>query len=224
MQPVNRKTDGFGLGGIEGVQQEIAPFDGENTGGDQGDHAGLGDVAPADAEHVAEEDVVEVHVALDLGVEHQPEAEHAGEDHAHHRILLDAAVFLEIAGQKRAGHAGGKGADGKRQADDVGDDDAGEDRMRDRVAHQRPALQHQETGEHGGRDRHQHRDQKRVAHELEFEDRKQHVERDHRAASIGSALRLRAASSPCFGAKTKAVRKMSVCSTMMMPPVAPSRK
>ncbi|MNL58198.1 hypothetical protein D3C87_1818160 [compost metagenome] len=70
-----------------------------------------------------------MHVALDLGVEHQAETEHAGEDHAHDRILLDAAVFLEIAGEQRAGHAGGKGTDGERQADDVGDHHAGKDGM-----------------------------------------------------------------------------------------------
>ena len=34
----------------------------------------------------------------------------------------------------------------------------------------------------------------------------------------------REASRPCLGAKTKAARKIAVCSTTMTPPVAPSRK
>ena len=53
------------------------------------------------------------------------------------------------------------------------------------------------------------------------------IERGHVAESAAaSACCARAfrASTPCLGAKTKARRKISVCSTTMMPPVAPSRK
>ncbi len=126
--------------------------------GDRGDHRGLDDVARADAEHVAEQDVVEMHVGLDLDVEHEAEAEHAGEHDAHHRVLLDAAVVLQEAGRERADHAGGKGTDGVGKADDVGDDHARKDGVRDGVAHQRPALEHEEAGEQRRRDRDQHRD------------------------------------------------------------------
>ena len=72
---------------------------------------GLDQIAPADAQHVAEQDVVEMHVGLDLGEEHEAEPEHAGEHDAHDGVLLDPAVLLEIAGGERAEHAGAERAD-----------------------------------------------------------------------------------------------------------------
>ena len=42
--------------------------------------------------------------------------------------------------------------------------------------------------------------------------------------TLDALARPRAAKRPCLGAKRKAARKMAVCSTTMMPPVAPSRK
>ncbi len=81
-------------------------------------------------EHVAEQNVIEMHVALDLDVEHEPQAEHAREDDAHHRVLLDAAVVLQEAGRQRADHAGREGANGIGNSDDVGDHDAGKNGMR----------------------------------------------------------------------------------------------
>jgi hypothetical protein len=109
---------------VEGMQQEVAAEHQDRAGGDRRDDGALADVRPRDAEHVAEQDVVEMHVGLDLGVEHDAEAEHAGEHDAHHRVLLDAAVLLEEAGGERAEHAGDEGADGERQAGDVGEHDA----------------------------------------------------------------------------------------------------
>lgn len=47
------------------------------------------------------------------------------------------------------------------------------------------------------------------------------------AAAIGSRffpIALLAASIPCFGAKTKAIKKKTVCRVTMQPPVAPLRK
>jgi hypothetical protein len=48
--------------------------------------------------------------------------------------------------------------------------------MRDRIAHQRPALEDEKTGEKRSRDRDQHRDDQRIAHELELEGLQQRVE------------------------------------------------
>ena len=196
-----------------------------------GDQPALGHIAPRHAEHVAEQDVVEMNLGLDLGVEHDAEAEHAGEHDAHHRVLLDAAVLLEVAGRQRAEHAGGECADGERNAGDVGEHDARQHGVADGVAHQRPALEHQEAGEQRRRHRHQQRYGEGLLHEGKLERQEQRL--DHAPvpgtssttpASSASLARRRAASSPCFGAKTKAARKISVCATTMMPPVAPSRK
>ena len=176
------------------------------------------------AKHVAEQNVIEMHVALDLDVEHQPEPEHAREHDPHHRVLLDAAVLLEEAGRQRADHAGRESADCIGKSDNVGDHDAGKNGMRDRVAHQRPALEDEEAGEECGRDRDQYRDDQRVAHELELEGLEERVEQRHGPASSAWIARRRAASMPCLGARKKTARKVSVCRTTMIPPVAPSRK
>ena len=82
--------------------------------------AGLDEIARGHAEHVAEQDVVEMLVGLDLGEEHETEAEHAGEHDAHHRVLLHAAVLLEVAGRQRAAEPGREGADRQRQAEHKG--------------------------------------------------------------------------------------------------------
>ena len=178
----------------------------------------LADVGPGDAERVAEQDVVEVHVGRGRDVEHDAEREHAGEDDAHGGVLLHPAVVLHEAGGAGAEHAGGEGADRERGAEPVGDDDAGQHRVADRVAHQRPAAQDQQAGEQRHRDRDDRGDQEGALHEVEGEGQQQVA---HRSAS---RPRRRAASMPCFGAKTSAARKTSVCRTTMMPPVAPSRK
>ena len=60
---------------------------------------------------IAEQNMVEMLVGLDLGEQHQAETEHAGEHDAHHRVFLHAAVLLEIAGQQRAGEPCSEGPD-----------------------------------------------------------------------------------------------------------------
>ena len=111
----------------------------------------------------------------------------------------------------RAGHAGGEGADRERQADDIGEHDAGQHGMGDRVAHQRPALEHQEAGQqrHGGGD--QDRDQQRLLHEGESERQKQHRAMKPSLSRPPALLarRRRAASIPCFGAKHEGERGTS---------------
>ena len=192
---------------------------------DRGDDPALKQIRPIHAEHVTEQDVVEMQLRLDLGVEHDAEAEHAGEHDAHDRILLDAAVLLQIAGGERADHAGCEGTHRQRQTRDIRQDHTRQHRMRDRVAHERPALEHQETRQQSRWHRDQHGDHEGFPHERKGEGQGERVEQaDHGLASDAARMRRRAASSPCLGARKKAVRKTSVCRTMMMPPVAPSRK
>jgi len=78
MQQADPQADRSRLCRVEGVQQEIPPFDDEDAGRDRRDERRLGDVAEPDAQHVAEQDVVEMHLGLDFHVEHQSKAEHAG--------------------------------------------------------------------------------------------------------------------------------------------------
>ena len=58
----------------------------------------------------------------------------------------DPAVFRKESGGKRADHAGDEGAEAERQADHIGQYHARQHRMGNRIAHQRPALQHQKAG------------------------------------------------------------------------------
>ncbi|MCY1543246.1 hypothetical protein D9M68_790540 [compost metagenome] len=154
MQHAHRQADGAGLLRIEDEQQEIAPF-GENDCGDhQRDQPGLDQVGGADAEDIAEQDMIEMHVGLDRRVEHDAEAKQAGKHHAHHRIFLDAGVFFEVANREGAAHAGGKGADAQWNADDIGQHHPGQHCVGDGVAHQRPALEHQKAGQQSRGDRH----------------------------------------------------------------------
>ena len=85
-------------------------------------------------------------IGLHLGEEHEAETEHAGEHDAHHRVLLHAAVLRQVARRQSAGETGDEGADGKRQAEHEGEHDTRQHGMRDRIAHERPALEHQVTG------------------------------------------------------------------------------
>ncbi len=112
------------------------------------DDCGLDQVAPGDAEHVAEQDVAEVLVGLDAREHDEADREHAGEDDAHGGVFLDAAVVLEIAGADRGEQPGDERADGDGQADHIGDDGARQHGVRDGVAHQRPALEHEEARQH----------------------------------------------------------------------------
>ena len=77
----------------------------------------------------------------------QAEREQRGEDEADHRILAQPRVLLDEPHGERRQDAGEERADRERKAEDVGAGDAGHDRVGQRVAHQRPALEHQVGGE-----------------------------------------------------------------------------
>ena len=129
---------------------------------------------------------------------------------------LIAAVLLEEAGGERADHAGGEGADrragcrrcrrARRRAGRRGE-------MASPISDQPLRTRKHERSAAGHRD--EHRDDERVPHELELERRGGSVSACQRSsaglAAPRRARRRRAASIPCFGAKTKAARKISVC-------------
>jgi hypothetical protein len=87
---------------VEAVEQQIAAAREHDQQRSACDDCHLDELTGGDAQHVADEDVVEVLFGLDLGEQHQPEAEHAREHDAHHRVLLHAAVRFEVAGRDSA--------------------------------------------------------------------------------------------------------------------------
>jgi len=177
----------LGLDRIEGVKHEVAAFGDDADGHKGGDEGGGQQVCAGYAEHVAKEDVIQMHIGADLGVEHETEAEHAREHDAHDRVLLDAAMLRQKASGEGAEHTGAKRPDDERDVEDIGEDDAGQNRVADRIPHQGPAFEHQVAGEQRrgyGDDRH---DQKRIVHESELERKEQRF--DHGALSAAAARR-----------------------------------
>jgi len=112
----------------------------------------------------------------------------------------------------------------KGRADDVGQNDPGQHGMADRVAHQRPSLEHQKARERPGGGGDRRRDRQRLTHELELDGFGEPGHDAPSALSTPTRARRRAAIRPCLGANRKAARKSIVCRQTMTPPVAPSRK
>ena len=165
-------------------------------------------------------------VGVDAREQHQAEGEHAGKDDAHHRVFFHPAVLFQVAGGYRAKDAGEEGADRQRDADHERHHDAGQHRVRDGVAHQRPAFEHQIAGEHGAHYAGDDGGDDRPLHERVGEGfAEQLIQGVHQRPPVCEcATRRRDANRPCFGAKKNAARNTSVCRVTITPPVAPSRK
>ena len=99
----------------------------------------------------------------------------------------------------------------------VGYDDARQHRVRDGVAHERPALQHEVAREHRADRGDKCAGDHGLDHELKLKGLQQAL--DHDAARRSE----RVASRPCFGAKTSARTKIALCKVTMQPPVEPSK-
>ncbi len=140
MQHPHRQADGLCVLPVERIQKQIPAKEHDRHADKKRDNPRLRDVSPRHAQHVAEQDMVEMHLGLNFGVEQQAEPEHAGEDHAHDRVFLHTAVFFQVTDAHNAGHAGHESADGKRYADNIGNHHARQHRMAHGIAHQRPAL------------------------------------------------------------------------------------
>ena len=162
--------------------------------------------------------MVQMHVGRELRMDHDPQAEQARHDDAKRGVGLDPAVGIQPSRRQGADHPGDEGPDQQRDPRQIGQDDPGQHRMADTVAHQGPASQHQKAAEQGRGNGDNDGDQRGLDHEGKGEGGGQ--------PGHGRACRMRRrlARMPCVGARTKAARKISVCRTTMMPPVAPSRK
>ncbi len=82
-------------------------------------------------------------------VDEQPGAEEAGEDQPDDGVLLQPGALADEEHGERCEAAGEKCADGVGQAEQKGAGDARHDRVAERVADQRPALEHQVGAEEG---------------------------------------------------------------------------
>jgi hypothetical protein len=141
-------------------------------------------------------------VRLHLREEDQPQPKHAREYDAHHRILFHAAVLLEVAGQQRTREPRGERADGERQAEHEREHHPRQHGMRDRIAHQRPALEHQIAGQHRADRTDEDGGNERPLHEAVAQWHGKEVPKlTHGIAPSEAAGRRRAASTPCLGAK-----------------------
>ena len=90
----DRQSDRSRLRRVECVQEKVPPFDEDDAGRNGRDDPGFDDIAETRPEDVAKQNVIEMHVALDLDVKHESQPEHAREHDPDHRVLLDAAVLL----------------------------------------------------------------------------------------------------------------------------------
>ena len=201
------------------MQHQVPPFQRQDQGDGDGNGGGSDQIALPHPQHVAEKDVVKVDIGRESRVQHDPQREHGGKDHSHHRIAFQPAVVGEIPGQKRRAKAGDESPQKQGKPRHMGQHDAGQNGMADCVSHQSPAFQDQKARQKRTRRGHDQRDQERVLHERELEGLDQSF--DHRSAS---RLRRRAARMPCLGAKRKAREKSVNWRRTITPPVAPSRK
>ena len=94
----------------------------------------------------------------------QAEPEEGGEDQADDGVLAQLGALVEEQHRRRREPAGEEGAEREGQAEHVGAGDAGHDRVRERVADQRPALQHQIGRQEGADAADQRRDPHGVDH------------------------------------------------------------
>ena len=154
-----------GLRFVEGVEQVVAPFDGEDGEDDGADGDDLPQLRGGHAKQVAEEDVGEVLIGAAFLVEEEAGGKEGGEGDAEQGVAFQRAAFFEPAGGERTGETGDEGAEDERRAEAARDDDAGQDGVRDGIAHQRPAFVDDVAGEQGAGDGEQQRDSQRLLHE-----------------------------------------------------------
>ena len=80
----------------------------------------------------------------------RPKCEKCGEDDADGGVVLEVRFSADGPDEADGEQCGDQRADGERDAQDIGDNDAGEDGVRDRVAEERPSEQDYPGGEKSG--------------------------------------------------------------------------
>ncbi len=98
MQHVDGKADGARMVRIEAIEQEITALGEDDKKRAARDDGRLDKIGGGDAEHVPNR-IWLVLIGLDLGEQHEPEAEHARKHDAHDRVLFYAAVVFQVANE-----------------------------------------------------------------------------------------------------------------------------
>ena len=228
MEERRAQPDGPRVPGIKTIEQQVAPQHEDYPERKPGYDQGVAQITGSQPEDISKQNVVQMQVALHLRKNHEAKRKQPSEHHAHHRIFLHAAVGFDVAGGHRAKEPRGKRSHGQRQTDRVGDHDPRQHRVRDGIAHQRPAFEHQITREHRTHCADRDADDHRIDHERELKWLEQRG--DHDGTSVAPApnaaarRRARCPISPCFGAKTRAATNNALCKVTMQPPVEPSKK
>jgi hypothetical protein len=183
------EPDGAGLVGIEAEQPQVAPLQPEHRQRHRGDDGHLHDVRVGDAEDVAKDDGAQVHAARADGNQEEPEGEKGREDHADDRILPEARLRLHESHARRRQQARAEGPRGKRPAQRVGHGHPGHDRVRKRVAHQRPALEGDEAREERAHPADQPADRDGLQHVVVFQRREERLNHGHTSDRMCNVLR-----------------------------------
>ena len=134
---------------VEGVQHEVAALDQQHGGNHHREDSDLPDVRPGHAQHVTEEDMVQVGIRRRNRNQHQTEREHGREHDADRGVLAHAAAAPHPADERHRHERGNDRTHREGCTENVGEHHAGQHRMRDRVAHERPAEQHEPAGQQG---------------------------------------------------------------------------
>ena len=140
MQQPAAQSAGLRLLRVKGVQQKIAPLQADNQRNRQRDQRRLYNIAGGNTQHIAKQNMIEMHLRLNRHVQHQARAKHPGKHDAHDRIALNTAVIVEITGGDGAEQPGDKRADGEGDTEDIRHHHPRENRVAHGVAHQRPAF------------------------------------------------------------------------------------
>ena len=102
-----------------------------------------------DAEDVAVDDGLQVHRRRVERDDEEAGGEEEGKDEADDGVLTQHGQAFQEEHGGSGKDAGGEGAEGVRQAPQVGERDAGDDGMGEGVANERPAFEHEVHREQG---------------------------------------------------------------------------
>ena len=129
-----------------------------------GEH--LPEVVVVDAEDVAVDNRLQIDGGRVEGDDEESGGEEGSEDEADDGVLAQHRQALQDEHGGGGEDAGGEGAEGVGQFPQVGEGDAGDDRMRERVADQRPAFEHEIDREQGADTADRRRADERLDHEV----------------------------------------------------------
>ena len=160
------KAGGDRLDVVEEVEHQVAPFGGEDDERNGADGEHLPEVVVVDAEDVAVDDRLQVDGGRVEGDDEKSGGEKSSEDEADDGVLAQHRQAFQDEHGRGGEDAGGKGAEGVGQFPQVGEGDAGDDRMRERVADQRPTLEHEVNREQGANAADSGRADERLDHEV----------------------------------------------------------